>query len=279
MKRFVVLALFCAGNAVNEMCQLTFSPIFASAQAVFGVSAAAITALPAIFLIAFAPAALGLALLRARWGLRSCLLAGSAVQALGALLRFAACAAPAHRLAFPLLAFGQLLVALAQPVYTNLPAVLSTTWFPAPQRALATVAATLANPIGNALGSVLPGLVVPDVPAGGSPAAAAAALAHLTLAQALAAALVAAAVWAWVEDQPAVPPSAAAALRRKAASAEGFKTYSPAMQNSGITWTEENLKKYIADPKGFVPGNRMVFVGLKKPEDVDNVIAYLKTAK
>ncbi len=74
-------------------------------------------------------------------------------------------------------------------------------------------------------------------------------------------------------------PSLHGIVGRKAASAEGFKTYSPAMQNSGITWTEENLKKYIADPKGFVPGNRMVFVGLKKPEDVDNVIAYLKTAK
>lgn len=74
-------------------------------------------------------------------------------------------------------------------------------------------------------------------------------------------------------------PSLNGVVGRKAASAEGFKTYSPAMQNSGITWTEENLKKYIADPKGFVPGNRMVFVGLKKPEDVDNVIAYLKTAK
>lgn len=74
-------------------------------------------------------------------------------------------------------------------------------------------------------------------------------------------------------------PSLHGIVGRKAASAEGFKTYSPAMQKSDITWTEDNLKKYLADPKGFIAGNRMVFAGLKKPDDVENVIAYLKTLK
>lgn len=214
MKRLIVLALFCCGNAINEMMQLTFSPIFSSTQAVFSISSGYVTLLPTLFLIAFAPAALGLSLLRTRWGLRSCLLAGSSVQALGACLRFTACTIPAHPLGFPLLAAGQLLAALAQPVYTNLPAVLSTTWFDSSNRALATVAATMANPIGNALGSVVPGLAVPEVPSGASPAAAASALAKLTMAQALVAMLVCAATWALVEDMPAVPPSAAAALHR-----------------------------------------------------------------
>ncbi len=74
-------------------------------------------------------------------------------------------------------------------------------------------------------------------------------------------------------------PSLHGIVGRKAASAAGFKTYSPAMQKSGLTWTEDNLKKYLADPKGFIPGNRMVFAGLKKHDDVENVIAYLKTLK
>ena len=71
-------------------------------------------------------------------------------------------------------------------------------------------------------------------------------------------------------------PSLKGVVGRKAASVESFKTYSPAMQKSGVTWTEDNIKKYLADPKGFVPGNRMVYAGLKKPEDVENVIAYIK---
>lgn len=230
MKRFIVLALFCCGNAINEMMQLTFSPIFSSTQAVFSISSGYVTLLPTLFLIAFAPAALGLSLLRTRWGLRSCLLAGSSVQALGACLRFTACTIPTHPLGFPLLAAGQLLAALAQPVYTNLPAVLSTTWFDASNRALATVAATMANPIGNALGSVVPGLAVPEVPSGASPAAAASALAKLTMAQALVAILVCVATWALVEDMPTVPPSAAAALHRgrRRHHAEGSPTDSQA---------------------------------------------------
>lgn len=218
VKRFLVLALFCLGNGVNEMMQLSFSPVFAATQAAFGVSAVAVTALPTIYLAAFAPAALALALLRTRLGLRACLLGGTALQALGAWGRFAACAAPTTRGAFALLAVGQAVAALAQPVFTNLPAALAATWFSSADRALATVAATLANPIGNALGSVVPGLVVPD---GASPAVAAAALARITLAQAVIASLVAAAVFAFVDDAPADPPSAAAALRRAAAARGG----------------------------------------------------------
>ena len=35
----------------------------------------------------------------------------------------------------------------------------------------------------------------------------------------------------------------------------------------------------IKDPKAKVPGNKMVFVGLKKPDDVANLVAYLETLK
>ena len=47
-------------------------------------------------------------------------------------------------------------------------------------------------------------------------------------------------------------PSLKGVVGRKAASVESFKTYSPAMQKSGVTWSEDNIKKYLADPKGFV---------------------------
>lgn len=75
-----------------------------------------------------------------------------------------------------------------------------------------------------------------------------------------------------------VGPSLHGVVGRKAASVEGFK-YSDAMKNSGLTWTPENLDKYLASPKGDVPGNKMAFAGLKKPEDRANVIAYLSQQK
>ena len=33
---------------------------------------------------------------------------------------------------------------------------------------------------------------------------------------------------------------------------------------------------YIADPKGYIPKNRMAFAGLKKEQDRADVIAYIK---
>ena len=75
-----------------------------------------------------------------------------------------------------------------------------------------------------------------------------------------------------------VGPSLFGVFGAKAGHAEGYK-YSDAHLKSGLTWDEATLSKYLADPKGTVPGNKMAFAGLKKPEDVKAVIEYLKTVK
>ncbi len=83
------------------------------------------------------------------------------------------------------------------------------------------------------------------------------------------------------KEKNKVGPYLKGVVGRKTASVEGFR-YSDAMKAKGaegLVWTEENLKKYLADPKGFVPKNKMSFGGLKKPADIANIIAYLKTAK
>jgi cytochrome c len=62
---------------------------------------------------------------------------------------------------------------------------------------------------------------------------------------------------------------------RKAGQAEGFD-YSDAVKNSGIIWSAETLDAWLARPSEFLPGNRMVFVGIRRPEDRANLIAFLK---
>ena len=74
-----------------------------------------------------------------------------------------------------------------------------------------------------------------------------------------------------------VGPSLNGVVGRKSGSVEGF-AYSPAMQNANVTWDAENLTKYAADPKGFVAGNKMAFAGIKKEEDLKNLVAYLLEA-
>src|SRR5262245_16397450 len=74
-----------------------------------------------------------------------------------------------------------------------------------------------------------------------------------------------------------VGPSLAGLFGRNAGTAEGY-SYSDAMKNSGITWDDEILHKYLEKPKDVVPGTKMAFPGLKEPQDRDDVIAYLKQA-
>lgn len=74
-----------------------------------------------------------------------------------------------------------------------------------------------------------------------------------------------------------VGPSLKGVVGRKSGSVDGFK-YSDPMKNANIVWSEENLAKYLQKPKEFIPGNKMVFVGLKKESQVEDVIAYLKEA-
>ncbi len=45
----------------------------------------------------------------------------------------------------------------------------------------------------------------------------------------------------------------------------------------GKVWDEANLTAWLTNPKAFAPGTKMAFAGLKKPEDIANVIAYLQT--
>lgn len=76
-----------------------------------------------------------------------------------------------------------------------------------------------------------------------------------------------------------VGPTLKGIVGRKAGTAPGFR-YSPAMKaagEGGLVWDDPNLARYLADPKVAVPGNKMAFPGLKDPDEIQNVIAYLKT--
>ncbi len=75
-----------------------------------------------------------------------------------------------------------------------------------------------------------------------------------------------------------IGPHLVGIVGRKVASVEGFK-YSKALKKAGeegMVWTEENLEKWLKAPKKFIPGNRMAFAGLRKEDQIKDVIAYLK---
>jgi cytochrome c len=81
-----------------------------------------------------------------------------------------------------------------------------------------------------------------------------------------------------IDGKNKVGPHLDGVLGRKAGAVDGFN-YSKAMKNSGKTWDEATLDAYLKDPKGFVPGNKMVFVGVKDDADRADLVAYLATLK
>ena len=64
---------------------------------------------------------------------------------------------------------------------------------------------------------------------------------------------------------------------RQTGQAAGF-SYSTANINKGIEWGEDTLFTYLENPKKYIPGTKMVFAGLKKPAERNNLIAYLKSS-
>ncbi len=78
--------------------------------------------------------------------------------------------------------------------------------------------------------------------------------------------------------QNAIGPSLFGVVGRKSATEPGF-SYSDAMKKADKTWDEATLDTYLTSPKAMVPGTKMVFPGLSKPEDRANLIAYLATLK
>jgi cytochrome c len=71
-----------------------------------------------------------------------------------------------------------------------------------------------------------------------------------------------------------VGPELNGVVGRKSGSVPDFN-YSDANKSSGITWDEATLNEFLTNPKAKIPGTKMVFVGLPKEGDRENVIAYI----
>ena len=74
-----------------------------------------------------------------------------------------------------------------------------------------------------------------------------------------------------------IGPSLHGVFGRKAGTAKKFR-FSKAMKGSNVVWDEKTLDEYLTKPRKFIPKTKMVFSGLKKKSDRDNLIAYLKEA-
>jgi cytochrome c len=73
-----------------------------------------------------------------------------------------------------------------------------------------------------------------------------------------------------------VGPNLWGVVGRPKASVPGFN-YSAAMKAKGGTWTFDELSKFLANPRGYIPGTNMTFAGLSRDQQRADVIEFLRS--
>lgn len=79
-------------------------------------------------------------------------------------------------------------------------------------------------------------------------------------------------------DPHFVGPNLYGVTGRKAGSVDKF-VFSGALRDSGITWTDEAIDRFLANPQSAVPGTRMAFGGVRQTSDRADLICYLHSMK
>lgn len=74
-----------------------------------------------------------------------------------------------------------------------------------------------------------------------------------------------------------VGPDLHGVFGRKAGSRADFD-YSATLKKSGIVWNDKTLARFLHNPRGFLPGNRMAFPGIDSDNDIADLLAYLHQA-
>lgn len=74
-----------------------------------------------------------------------------------------------------------------------------------------------------------------------------------------------------------VGPNLHGIVGRKAGEAQGFR-YSANMRqlaDGGLTWDDATLRRYLTNPKDVVPQGSMAFAGIRNPQQLNDLMAFL----
>eukprot|EP00854_Cymbomonas_tetramitiformis_P004654 gene4654-5699_t len=168
-----------------------------------GCSYLSVDVLSLVYLFVFPFGSIIVSLMMDAYGLRFTMRFGTALNALGALVRWAAVLVHSNdENRYLVLLLGQTLCAVAQPVFTNLSVRLATTWFQ--NHDLPTMLASLSATIGSAFGQVLPPILVSSSGSG---------LPWLLFIEAAMSVVYLPAVLCKFDDKPPLPPTLASANR------------------------------------------------------------------
>jgi len=162
--RWVVLLTFILSGVANAMVLLTWAPITDKAQSYWdNIDITAINLLSVVFQICYVPGTMLALRFSERYPLRGLLLRGGALTCVGCIIRMIGVLLKDNIGAngsYAIVLFGTIFVGLSQPFYLNMPAKIATAWFGVNERDIATTLCSLANPLGSAIGSLIPAMFV-----------------------------------------------------------------------------------------------------------------------
>jgi hypothetical protein len=163
-RAWLTVFLFTFGGFANALILLSFAPIAGKAQDYWNTSATLVNLLAVSFQIMYIPGSTLLVRMMRGGDLRKVVLVAGILQTVGCGIRLGAAGinhvSGQETFSYAVMLIGTAVAATAQPFYLNLPANVASAWFGVKDRDIATTVCALANPLGSAIGAVLPTLLV-----------------------------------------------------------------------------------------------------------------------
>ncbi|XP_031722797.1 solute carrier family 49 member A3 [Anarrhichthys ocellatus] len=166
-RRWFVLLVLCLLNCSNATLWLTFAPVADQSAKFLEASLEQVNWLSLVYMVVAIPLSFGTTWMLDTLGLRTTLILGAWLNMFGALMRFVGASVYTGHdftVRYLLVMLGQTFGALAQPLIIFTPTKMAALWFPDHQRATANMIASMSNPLGILLASIL-SPVIADTPA------------------------------------------------------------------------------------------------------------------
>jgi len=164
-----MLLIYCMLSCSNSAMWVAFAPISDEASIFFGVSNSLINLLAISWSVIYGPGTVLGVWWLSKYKLRDTLILGGMMTVIGGVIRMLAVFCRdifGAEATYSLVLLGQLLAGVGQPIIVNLATAMASSWFPLEERDRSTTIASIFNPLGNAIGQILPPLLVATTASG-----------------------------------------------------------------------------------------------------------------
>lgn len=239
-RRWIMFIIFALQTIINAVMWITFAPIQLSTITFYGIDKNRVNWLALAYQVLYLPGTAMASYSISRFGFKNGLVHGCILNTLGAWLRWLSTKSDSEErfgeYSYVCLMIGQSLAGLAQPYFTNTPAKFAGEWFSLSQRDVATTLCAMLNPVGIAVGQVLPPLLVNSDTGYG--------MATLLLGQACVATGILGITFLLFQEAPPTPPSRTTSMRHLEAVGEQKREAQRAQLWKDVRWLLTN-KNFI----------------------------------